>query len=114
MVSIIIQNKKLILSKTILFLGLIAICHMSYAIELYAQDKIIAIVNSDVITQKDLNDFLNFMRMQLMTEYKGKELENKIQSMKLDLIDKLVEDRLILQQAKKNNIQIDEGRLRQG
>jgi parvulin-like peptidyl-prolyl isomerase len=85
---------------------------MSYAIELYAQDKIIAIVNSDVITQKDLNDFLNFMRMQLMTEYKGKELENKIQSMKLDLIDKLVEDRLILQQAKKNNIQIDEGRIK--
>jgi parvulin-like peptidyl-prolyl isomerase len=50
--------------------------------------------------------------MQLMTEYKGKELENKIQSMKLDLIDKLVEDRLILQQAKKNNIQIDEGRIK--
>ena len=74
----------------------------------YAQDKIVAIVNSDVITQKDLGDFVNFMRMQLATEYQGEKLENKIQSMKLDLLDKLIEDRLILQKAKKNNIKIDE------
>ena len=74
----------------------------------YAQDKIVAIVNSDVITQKDLDDFVNFMRIQLATEYKGEKLESKIQSMKLDLLDKLIEDRLILQKAKKNNIKIDE------
>ena len=34
----------------------------------YAQDKIIAIVNNEVVTQKDLDDFLNFMRMQLSQE----------------------------------------------
>lgn len=94
-------------------LAFITICHMPYAIcTLFAQDKIIAIVNKDVITEKDLNDFINFMRMQLMTEYKGEKLESKIQSMKLDLLDKLIEDRLILQEAKKNNIQIDESRVK--
>lgn len=87
----------------------IAICDMQYAIcDIYAQDKIIAIVNNDIITQKDLDDFINFMRMQLQQDYKGKELENKIQSIKLDLLDRLVEDLLILQQAKKNNLKIDE------
>ncbi len=69
--------------------------------DLYAKDRIIAIVNNEVITQKDLNDFINFMRMQLSQEYKGEELESKIQSMKLDLMDRLVEDRLILQEAKR-------------
>lgn len=76
------------------------------------QDKIIAIVNKDVITQRDFNDFLNFMRVQLSTEYKGKQLETKIQSMERDLLDRLVEDRLILQEAGKNNIRIDQGRVK--
>lgn len=79
---------------------------------LYAQDKIIAIVNNDIITQKDLNDFINFMRMQLSREYKGSELGKRIQSMKLDLQDRLIEDRLILQEAKKNDIKVDENRVK--
>lgn len=66
----------------------------------YATDKIIAIVNSDVITEKDLRDFVNFMRVQLSKEYGKEELENKIASIKTDLLDKLIEDKLILQEAK--------------
>jgi parvulin-like peptidyl-prolyl isomerase len=96
-----------------LFLLFIAICDMRYAIcNLYAQDRIIAIVNSDVITQKDLDDFLNFMSIELRTKYKGKELEDKLKTIRSDLIERLIEDRLILQEAKKNNIQIDESRVK--
>ena len=78
----------------------------------FAQDKIIAVVSSEVITQKDLNDFINFTRIQLGQEYKGKELEDKIQQMKPDLLNKLIEDRLILQEAKKSNIRLDENRVK--
>jgi len=84
----------------------------AFFISSFAQDKIIAIVNKDIITQKDLNDFVNFMRVQLTTQYQGKQLESKIQSMKLDLLDKLIEDRLILQEAKKGNIKIDPDRIK--
>jgi len=80
--------------------------------QLFAQDEIIAIVNEDAITQKDLNDFINFIRIQLSEEFKGEEMESKIQSMKLDLLDKLIEDRLILQEAKRNKIKIDESRVK--
>lgn len=80
---------------------------------LYAQDKIVAIVNSEVITQKDLDDFVNFTRLQLSARYKGKELESKIQTMKLDLLDKLIEDRLILQEAKEAKITVDGNRIKQ-
>lgn len=77
----------------------------------FAEDKIIAIVNNEVITSKDLNDFQNFMRMQLASEYKGKELETKVQSMKLDLLSRLIEDRLILQEAKKLKVQANKSRI---
>ncbi|MBI4972472.1 MAG: peptidyl-prolyl cis-trans isomerase [Candidatus Omnitrophica bacterium] len=81
--------------------------------EMFAQDKIIAIVNDEVITQKDLDDFLNFTRMQLSAEYNNeKDLEKELESLKTDLLDKLIEDRLILQEAKKNKIIIDHNRIK--
>lgn len=89
-----------------------AFCVLNFALTCYAEDKIIAIVNSDVITQKDLNDFVSFMGMQLAREHKGRELEKMIQAMKQDLLDRLIEDRLILQEAKKNNVTIDESRVK--
>ena len=79
---------------------------------LYAQDKIIAIVNSDAITQRDLDDFINFTRVQLSSEYAPQEVERKIDSMKPELLNKLIEDRIILQEAKKNNTKVDEDRVK--
>lgn len=78
----------------------------------YAQDKIVAIVNKDIITQKDLNDFIAFMRMQLSKEYKGDQLQKKLDSLESDLLDRLIEDRLILQEAKKSDIKIEESRVK--
>lgn len=80
--------------------------------DVYAQDKIVAIVNEDVITKRDLDEFIVFTRIQLSREYKGRELETKLQSMKLDLLNKLIEDRLILQEAKRNKIIINEERVK--
>jgi len=77
-----------------------------------AQDKIIAVVNSDIITQKDLDDFLNFMRMQLSEEYQGDELEAQVNSIKAGLLERLIEDRLILQEAKRTKINVDESRVK--
>ena len=98
--------------KTFLLLIFVLTLHLSsFSLKSFAEDKIIAIVNNDIITQKDLNDFVHFMRMQLSREYSGKELEEKIQGLKLDLLDKLIDDRLILQEANKENIKIDQNRV---
>ncbi len=97
----------------ILNLGLsFCILIFGFLTPLLAQEKIIAIVNDDIITYKDLNDFITFTRVQLSGEFKGKQLEEKLQSMRPDMIEKLIEDRLILQEAKKNNIKADENRLK--
>jgi len=96
----------------LLFLFLPIYSLLFHTSSLYAEDKIVAIVNNEVITQKDLNDFLNFMSMQLSRQFKGKELENKIDSIKSDLINRLIEDRIILQEAKKEKLGFDESRIK--
>ena len=96
----------------LLFFFLPAYCMLNTAYPLYAQDQIVAVVNNEVITQKDLSDFLNFMSMQLSRQYKDKALEDKINSIKSDLLNRLIEDRLILQGAKKEKIIPDESRIK--
>ncbi len=80
--------------------------------ESFAQDKIIAIVNKDVITQKDLDDFIHFTRLQLSGQFTQAALEDKIEGIKPDLLQRLIEDRLILQEAKKASIKIDRNRIK--
>lgn len=77
-----------------------------------AEEKIVAVVNNEIITQRDLESFLNFMRVQLSQQYTFKELDDKIAVMRSDLLDRLIEDRLILQEAKKSNLQVDAARIK--
>ncbi|MDD5692443.1 MAG: peptidyl-prolyl cis-trans isomerase [Candidatus Omnitrophica bacterium] len=79
---------------------------------LFAQDKVVAVVNNEIVTQKDLDDFLNFIRMQYSREFKGKELEEKVQGMKQDLLQRLIDDRLILQQAKVEKVFVEPSRVK--
>jgi parvulin-like peptidyl-prolyl isomerase len=52
------------------------------------------------------------MRIQFSQQYKGEELKVKLEDAKKGLLDKLIEDRLILQEAKKENIIADENRVK--
>ncbi len=74
---------------------------------LYARDNIVAIVNDEIVTQKDLNDFINFTRIQLSKEATQVQVEKSLQSMIPQMLDKLIEDRLILQDAKKNDYKVE-------
>lgn len=73
-----------------------------------AQDRILAVVNSEIITQRDLDDFLRFMQMQFAEKYQDAEVRDRLDSIKKDLLDRLIEDRLILHEAKKENIKVDQ------
>ncbi|MHB8155392.1 MAG: peptidyl-prolyl cis-trans isomerase [Candidatus Omnitrophota bacterium] len=79
---------------------------------LYAQDKVIAVVNNEIITQKDLADFLNFIRLQYARQLQGKALVEKVDSMKKELLQRLIEDRLILQQAKLDKVTYESSRVK--
>ncbi|MCK9594209.1 MAG: peptidyl-prolyl cis-trans isomerase [Candidatus Omnitrophica bacterium] len=76
-----------------------------------AQDKIVAVVGNEVITQTDLDNFVNFTRIQMADKLSGSQLEEKITGMKAGLLQRLIEDKLILQEAKKNGVRADESRV---
>ena len=65
----------------------------------FADSGVVAVVNKEVITQNDLDEFINFMRMQLSVRYSAEEVQQRIEEKLPDLIDRLIEDKLILQAA---------------
>lgn len=92
--------------------GLLLAAAVVSAPPVIAEDKIVAVVNNEVVTQKDLDTFINFMRIQLSNQYSAEALEAKVASMRQDLLQRLVEDRLILQEAKKSGLAIDPNRIK--
>jgi parvulin-like peptidyl-prolyl isomerase len=76
------------------------------------QDRVVAIVNKDIITRKDLSDFLNFMVFQLSGKFSPEEVQQKLISAKGDILNRLIEDKLLLQEARKEKVYIDESRVK--
>ena len=85
---------------------------MSLSAEVFAaQDKIVAIINAEAITQVDLDEYLKVLYFQLSTAYEGDALKSKIQEAGDGALDMLIENKLIIQQAKKQEMVADEYRL---
>lgn len=72
---------------------------------LYAADSIIAVVNQDTITQSEADVYLNIISLQLSQQYKGEELAERMKEEKEQLISKMVEDKIILQEARRKGYQ---------
>jgi len=68
-----------------------------------AQGSIAAIVNKEIITLKELNDYAGFVGVQ-----DGAPSAKNRQ----ELLNKLIEDRLILQEAKRSGLKADEARVK--
>lgn len=79
----------------------ILFCALMFNHNLSAADRIIAIVNQDTITQSEADVYFNIVLLQLSQQYKGKELDEKMKIEKEQLISKMVEDKIILQEAKR-------------
>ena len=78
----------------------------------YCADWIVAIVNKDIISKSDLESFSRFINMQLSRQFQGEALKEKIAEAAPELLDRLIEDKLIIQEAKKQNIKVDENRIK--
>lgn len=71
---------------------------------LYAADRILAVVNKDTITQSEADIYLNMVILQLSQQYTGKALEEKVEDEKKQLLERMIEDKVILQEAKRKNL----------
>lgn len=75
-------------------------------------DKIVVVVNNEVITQSELQQFQALAYTQLASQFKGKELEQEFQKAKTGILNRMIEDRLILQEAKKKNIEVKDDKIK--
>ena len=68
-------------------------------------DKIVAVVNEEVVTQREVVRLLIPIYEQYKKEYTGKRLENKMIETEEMFLDQLIEDKLILSEAKRQGIE---------
>ncbi len=100
-------NRKMVL-RVIACLGLplcMVIC-MRAAVVTAAQviDRIVAVVDEDVITQSELQESMLPFIADYKLRYEEGELEGKMGEVRQDALNRLIEERLILQEAKKRKI----------
>ncbi len=72
------------------------------------EDAIIAVVNDDVITYKDLMDYVRSIVQRMHLEGRGRsEIEGKIKELEETGLEKLIETRLIITEADAMGMEID-------
>lgn len=71
-------------------------------------DKIVVIVNGEAVTEREIERILEPIYEQYRGLYYGDELIKKLEEVRSKVLDQLVEDKLILSEAKRLEIPIDE------
>lgn len=69
-------------------------------------DGMAAVVNGDVITFSQVRELIGTREQALRTQYKGNELVEKVKELRLSAVNDLIDRQLILQEFKKNKLQI--------
>ncbi len=71
-------------------------------------DKIVAVVNGEAITQRELAQHLFPLYEEYQKEYTGRNLEDKMLEAEDMVLDQLIQDKLILSEAKKSGIKAED------
>lgn len=69
-------------------------------------DKIVAVVNGEIITQREIAWHLIPMYEQYRKEYTGRRLEKKMTEAEDAVLNQLIDDKLVLSEAKNNGIEV--------
>src|SRR5262245_37115620 len=76
---------------------------------LAVEDSILAIVNDEVITHRDLSDYINSTYVALATQgYTQKQLDDVMKDLEKNGLTKLIEDKLILSKANQMGMTIND------
>ncbi len=95
--------KKLIL---LLLLAVPLFMPLARAAEEELLDRVVAVVNDEVITQAELDTFLRPIYEQYSKEYSGAELVKAIQEVRQKILSQMIEDKLVYQEAVAQGIEV--------
>ncbi|MFH1854314.1 MAG: peptidylprolyl isomerase [Candidatus Omnitrophota bacterium] len=69
-------------------------------------NKVVAVINDEIITQQDVEHLLAILYAQYVQGYKSDELIAKMEEARKDILKQMIEDKLILSRAKELNIRV--------
>ncbi|HXV18563.1 MAG TPA: SurA N-terminal domain-containing protein, partial [Candidatus Omnitrophota bacterium] len=99
-------------AKTLLFvlsltgLGVASLPDRAYAVEVV--ERILAVVNDELITEQDLQSMMAPVIAQYRTRFTGEELDARLSEMRRQYLNKAIEDRLILSEAKRLQVIVND------
>ena len=67
-------------------------------------ERILVVVNDEIITEQDLEFVMAPVVAQYRTAYTGQALQEKIKEARAEFLDKVIEDKLILSEAKRRQV----------
>ena len=89
------------------FLSVVFILGLAFAQANALDDAIVAVINEDIITLKDLREYVRTIYLQLLAQGKTQDqIRSVMGSFEQDGLNRLIEDKLLLDQANKKGIQI--------
>lgn len=74
-------------------------------------NKVVAVINDEVVTREDVDQLLAVLYAQYSQEYKGDELLKKMEEVKKDILNQIIEDKLVLSRAKELGIKVTESEI---
>ncbi|MFC1548419.1 peptidylprolyl isomerase [Candidatus Omnitrophota bacterium] len=91
------------------------VCAFAVAMVAYAGmvDKVIVVVNEEVITQREFDRVFVPIKESFEQNFKGEELDRRVEEAKKGLLEQLINAKLAVSLAKKQNVKIDEDELEQ-
>ena len=79
---------------------------LAHAAEQELLDRVVAVVNDEVITQAELDTFLRPIYEQYSKEYSGAELMKAINEVRQKILSQMIEDKLVYQEAVAQGIEV--------
>lgn len=88
----------------LIILLFLSFCRAGFSEEQQLVDRVAAVVNKEIITQSEVDMLFRPIYEQIKNTYKGHNLQSELESLRLKLLNQLIEDRLVAQEAQKLGI----------
>ncbi len=76
-------------------------------------DRVAAVVNNEVITQSEVDIIFRPIYEQIKKAYQGPDLQRELETVRLKLLNQLIEDKLVYQEAQKLGVTVSDSEIQE-